>query len=140
MAPTDTTAEAEPAAGPDPAAHDWSAMTSEERIDLLHNGLRAILARELQLPDEDLRADRPFAELGLNSLAAMSIRREAESLVGLQLSATMLWNHPTIAELSTYLATLVVPQHESASVEEASPAAKPSLLDGLLDSAESTHA
>ena len=40
--------------------------------------------------------DRPFAELGLNSVMAMSIRREAEQLAGIELSATMLWNHPTI--------------------------------------------
>ena len=40
--------------------------------------------------------DLPFAELGLNSLMSMSIRREAEQLAGIELSATMLWNHPTI--------------------------------------------
>ena len=44
--------------------------------------------------------DRPFAELGLNSVMAMSIRREAEQFVGIELSATMLWNHPTIAALA----------------------------------------
>lgn len=124
---------------PESVAPDWSGMSAGERTDRLRDSLRAILARELQLPDDDLVADRPFAELGLNSLTAMSIRREAEALVGQPLSVTMLWNHPTIAELGSYLAELLGPPQ--ASDDEAA-AASPvvSVLDSLLDSAESSHA
>ena len=44
---------------------------------------------------------------------AMSIRRETEQLVGIELSATMLWNHPTIASLAAYLAKKLLPQEDS---------------------------
>ncbi len=78
-------------------------MTAEDVLRELETGLRTILARELRMPEAELKLDRPFAELGLNSVMAMSVRREAEQLVGIELSVTMLWNHPTIAALTAYL-------------------------------------
>ena len=62
------------------------------------------------MAEAEIDADRPFAEMGLNSVMAMSIRRDAEQLVGMELSATMLWNHPTIAALATYLAEKLRPE------------------------------
>ena len=91
----------------------WSEMSPDDLHAELENGLRAILATELRMPEAELELDRPFAELGLNSVMAMSIRREAEQLVGIELSATMLWNHPTIASLAEYLAKKLVPQKDS---------------------------
>ena len=75
-------------------------MAPDDLLIELEAGLRRILAHELRLPEAGLDVDRPFAELGLNSVMAMSIRREAEQLLGIELSATMLWNHPTIAALT----------------------------------------
>ncbi len=78
-------------------------MTADDLLRELETGLRTILARELRIPEEELAVDRPFAELGLDSVMAMSIRREAEQLTGIELSVTMLWNHPTIESLTNYL-------------------------------------
>ena len=91
----------------------WSQMTADDLLRELEIGLRTILARELRIPEEELEVDRPFAELGLNSVMAMSIRREAEQLAGIELSATMLWNHPTIASLTAYLVKKLLPQQDS---------------------------
>ena len=82
----------------------WSELSGEDLLRELETGLREVLARELRLPESELESDRPFAELGLNSVMAMSIRREVEQLTGITLSATMLWNYPTIASLMTHLA------------------------------------
>ena len=57
-----------------------------------------------ELPEADFELDRPFAELGLNSVMAMSVRRATEQFVGFELSVTMLWNHPTVASLAASLA------------------------------------
>ncbi len=65
-----------------------------------------------------MHTDRPFAEMGLNSVMAMSIRREVERLVGLELSATMLFNHPTIATFATYLAKQLVPDADADADDE----------------------
>ena len=47
--------------------------------------------RELRIGEDELPVDVPFTELGLDSLWAMSIRREAELLVGVELSMSILW-------------------------------------------------
>jgi phthiocerol/phenolphthiocerol synthesis type-I polyketide synthase A len=91
----------------------WSEMSAEEARSELEAGLRSILARELQMPEDELELDRPFAELGLNSVMAMSVRRDTERFVGIELSATMLFNYPTVVSLAEYLAKKLLPQAES---------------------------
>ncbi|WP_205877194.1 type I polyketide synthase [Mycobacterium camsae] len=118
---------------------DWSALSASEVRDEFENGLRGIIARELRLPETDLDSHRPFAELGLNSLMAMAIRREAEQFVGMELSATMLFNHPTVAALAAYLANRVAPEDDSTEDEMAALSASAgSVLDSLFDRIEST--
>ena len=106
----------------------------------LENGLRTILARELQMPEAEFDLDRPFAELGLNSVMAMSIRRETEQFVGIELSATMLCNHPTVASLAAYLAAKLLPQEDSEATSMWRPTRTSSVLDDLFDSVESAPA
>ena len=119
----------------------WSQMSASDLRDHLMHEVRAIVGRELRTAESELDTDRPFVELGLNSMMALSIRRDIERLVGLELAATMLWNYPTVAALSAYLAGKLAP------TEEPSPAAvdrlsEPvdSVLDSLFDGVESTPA
>ncbi|ARG68481.1 polyketide synthase [Mycobacterium kansasii] len=122
-------------------AQDWSQMPATAVRTELEKGLRRIIAAELRLPETDLDTDRPFAELGLNSLMAMAIRREAEQFVGIELSATMLFNHPTVATLARYLTNRVAPQQDSSADEMAALSASAgSVLDSLFDRIESTSA
>ena len=121
-------------------ARAWSQMSSDDLHAELQNGLRAILATELRTPEDEVELDRPFAEMGLNSVMAMSIRREVEQLVGIELSATMLWNHPTIASLAGYLAKKLSPQKHSEGDIDVVYGSANSVLDTLFDSVESTSA
>jgi phthiocerol/phenolphthiocerol synthesis type-I polyketide synthase A len=89
------------------------------------------------MAEAELDLDRPFAELGLNSVMAMSVRRDTEQLVGIELSATMLWNHPTVAALAAYLAQKLLPE-EAPSGEPAD--SDGGLLNDLFDSVESAVA
>jgi len=119
----------------------WAQMSPSELRRELQTGLRGILARELRMAEAELESDRPFAELGLNSVMAMSVRRAAEQLVGVELSATMLWNHPTIASLADYLATRLSPTdptNPDEPVDGTDPLAdgEGSVLDELFDSVE----
>jgi phthiocerol/phenolphthiocerol synthesis type-I polyketide synthase A len=118
------------------AQRAWFQMPVGEIRDELENGIRAILAEELRIDAEELEPDVPFAELGLNSMMALAVRREAERLVGIELSATMLWNHPTIASLAEYLAKKLARQDQSQS-DATCPASTSSVLDALFDSIES---
>ncbi|OAR19613.1 polyketide synthase, partial [Mycobacterium leprae 3125609] len=120
-------------------ARNWSQMEAAEVRKELESGLRTIIAAELRVAEAELDTDRPFAELGLNSLMAMAIRREAEQFIGIELSAIMLFNHPTVALLAAYLTKVVAPQHDSQGDEMAALSASAGgVLDSLFDRIEST--
>ena len=115
---------------------DWSGLSADELRTELQRGVRAILAGELRVPEEQIELDRPFAEMGLNSVMAISIRRQLEQFVGIELSATMLFNHPTITSFADYLAIRLVPGDATDDLEEEDSAG--SVLDSLFDTVEST--
>jgi phthiocerol/phenolphthiocerol synthesis type-I polyketide synthase A len=121
-------------------AREWSQMSPGDVLAELQNGLRAILSVELGMPEAQVEPDRPFADMGLNSVMAMSVRRKAEQLVGVELSATMLWNHPTIGSLASYLAKKLAPQKEVDDDIDRLPNSGDSVLDALFDSVESAPA
>ena len=118
---------------------DWAAMTGEQVVEELRPRLRAILARELGMPEHAVDFDRPFPELGLDSMMAMTLLRDAKALVQMELSATMLWNHPTLTSFAQHVAGLLTPEPETEakSAEEKIDDAF-SVLDALFDSVEST--
>jgi phthiocerol/phenolphthiocerol synthesis type-I polyketide synthase A len=122
------------------SAQAWSAMEADELRSEVETGLRRILARELRVAETELDVDLPFAEQGLNSLMAMSIRREAEQLAGIKLSATMLWNHPTVESLTTFLVEKLSPQQDSDSNIDGLSDSTNSVLDTLFDEVESAPA
>ncbi len=122
-------------------ARDWSEMARADLLIELEAELKTILSRELGLPEADIDINLPFAEMGLNSVMAMSIRRDAERLLGIELSATMLWNHPTITALTVFLADKLVPRDGSDGDNEDDQLASDSdgsVLDELFGSVEST--
>jgi len=86
--------------------------------------------------------ERPFPDLGLDSMMAMTVLKETQHLVGVSVSASMLWNHPTISSMATYLAEILAPQQvppddlDEAGADLTLDAAT-SVLDELFDSVES---
>ncbi len=118
-------------------APDWSTLTAEETVAELRIRLRAILARELGMPAEAVDYDRPFPELGLDSMMAMTLLRDAKQLVQTELSATMLWNNPTLTAFADHVAGLLTPQSEPepAPIEDETDDSV-SLLEALFDSVE----
>ena len=133
------------------ASHDelttvaWSEMSAEKILGELEARLRAILANELGMSASAIDVDRPFPELGLDSMMAMAVLKEARRLVGFDLSATMLWDHPTIASLAAYLVEMVAPPGVSddgvaEGHGEVTTDSDSGVLDALFDSVESATA
>jgi acyl carrier protein len=52
-----------------------------------------------------LGATEPLMAAGLTSLAAVGLTSSLESRLGLQLPATLVFDHPSVAEIASYLAT-----------------------------------
>ena len=120
---------------------DWSQIPAEDRLSKLVIELRAILARELRMPASKVGVDQPFPELGLDSMMAMTVLRETQQLVGVDLSAKKLFNHPTISSLAAYLAEMLEPQQVPQDDDADQPFdSQGSVLDELFDSVESASA
>ncbi|WP_197383074.1 type I polyketide synthase [Mycolicibacterium mengxianglii] len=124
---------------------DWSQVPAEDRARELTRRVQAILAQELRMPTSAVDVDRPFPELGLDSMMAMAVLKEMQKMAGIDLSASMLWNHPTISLLSAYLAEMLAPQQVVAqaryeSEDDLTLDSAGSVLDELFDSVESASA
>ncbi|MEC4812786.1 MAG: acyl carrier protein [Scytonema sp. PMC 1069.18] len=65
------------------------------------------VSEELELNPEDIDIQEPFAGYGLNSMTAVSLSGDLESLLGMKLSATLAWDYPTIEALANHLVSLM---------------------------------
>ncbi|EGX58132.1 Beta-ketoacyl synthase [Streptomyces zinciresistens K42] len=96
--------------------------TEAERRQALGGWLRGVLGGIL--PNglrEDAADDLPFAEMGLESLMGVELRNRLEKELDIRLSATLVWAHPTIGQLTDALLGRVVQGAEQ--VRQAAPAA-----------------
>jgi len=62
------------------------------------------LARTLDLPEQKVDPDAKFARLGLDSANSVYLIVELEEWLGIELTADLVFEHPTIADLARYLA------------------------------------
>jgi acyl transferase domain-containing protein/acyl carrier protein len=76
----------------------------EERGDVLLELVRTEVASVLgHASVEAIEVARPFSELGFDSLAAVELRNRLDTLTGLRLPATIVFDHPCATELSEHL-------------------------------------
>jgi hypothetical protein len=68
------------------------------------------------------------------------VLRETQKMVGIELSANMLFNHPTISSLATYVAGLLAPEEVPHPLDGELSGDSASVLDELFDSVESASA
>jgi acyl carrier protein len=73
------------------------------------------------VPDEELDRDRPFAEYGIDSLAAVELSTELETWTEVPLSSVTAWKYPTPATLSVYLANEIAPPAAHVTQDEEPP-------------------
>ena len=71
-------------------------------LEQVRNAVESILGRALS-------DDQPLMEAGLDSLGAVELRNSLASHYGLDLSASLVFDYPSIQALSVYLASLVQP-------------------------------
>jgi hypothetical protein len=113
---------ARPAAPPPPAAiiADLQAATPARRHELLLTFVAEHVARVTGAPDwRGIDPRQPLNELGLDSLMAVDLRNRlgAGLGVGRSLPATMVFDHPTIEALATYLVRGLPGVEEAAPVK-----------------------
>jgi len=80
------------------------AEAGRQRHVLLANHIRAQVAQVLRLSAERIPFNKPLKTLGIDSLMTLELRNRLETSLGLTLSATLIWNYPTIDALVPFLA------------------------------------
>ncbi|HET7505758.1 MAG TPA: beta-ketoacyl reductase, partial [Kofleriaceae bacterium] len=83
--------------------HTLSALPAAERRGALEHHLRDHAARVLGLPPARVALREPLGNLGFDSLMTLELRNRIEVSLGLKLSATVVWNYPTVTALAEYL-------------------------------------
>ena len=83
----------------------------------LREATEALLVREFRVAllmgdddSEELPLDQSFFDLGLTSLRLMEIKQRVEAVLDAEISATALFNFPTVTRLVDYLVDVVLPK------------------------------
>ena len=74
-----------------------------DRQGVIQDWLKENIARRLGIPASDIDITEPFASWGLNSVAAVSLSADLEDWLKIELSPTLVYDYPNIAELAAYL-------------------------------------
>ncbi len=80
------------------------AVETAKRREVLETYLQKVVAQILKLDPGRVEPTRPLGSLGIDSLMALELRNKLEADLGVALSATLVWNYPTIAEMSPHIA------------------------------------
>jgi len=139
----------------DPPLRANGAAAGSRRADRLARQIERRILDWLQdrvgVADEELDRDRPFAEHGVDSMAALELSCELENWLQVELSPHAAWQYPTPAAIARYLAVeslssggngrpgsdAIAPEEPTTPAEDAGLA---ELLDGLENISESDAA
>ena len=101
-----------------------------QRRSLFDSYLRECVAQVLHLPPTRVPSNKSLKTLGLDSLMSLELRNRLEDTLGVTLSATVIWNYPTIDALTPFLAEKMrIPLEESKSQASAEKEAESALQD-----------
>lgn len=78
----------------------------------------AAVAAELGLPEGGVDPRLPLAEIGVDSIMTVALRKQLERKTGLELPPTLLWEHPTAAAVATRIVEMLAP-HDHSGADDA---------------------
>ncbi len=126
---------ASPAAAPEGAwAAQLAALPEARRAEEVRAAVQADAGRVLGFGGASAAPlDRPFSELGLDSLTAVELRNALGKRLGKKLSTTLAFDHPTINALTRWLLAEVLLVTEPGAVPPPSPGVPSAVADATSD-------
>ncbi|MCU1242343.1 MAG: polyketide synthase [Candidatus Acidoferrum typicum] len=106
--------------------------TSSRRNSIIEEHVKEHLSKIVRIPPNRIEANKPFKYLGLDSLMGLELRNSLQTSLDVSLPATIVFNYPTTALLSRYLADKIAPpedESELTQVSEFVPAEFPGTLE-----------
>jgi len=97
-----------PAASTSDGTPRWHEMHPQELQEHLVDTMCDVAARLLGVEGEDIDPDRPFRELGLDSVTLVEWLETISAQLGVVLSTTALFDYPTIEEFAEHLAPILM--------------------------------
>lgn len=127
---------------------EFASVQGDELRNRLVAWLRQQVAAVLRLDAERVPEDKPVRSLGLDSLMALELRNRLERHLHMKLSATLVWNYPTIGKLAEFLQKRLEENRRKGSPKElpAQPSKVPATPDpvsttaGVLSASEMLEA
>ncbi|MDG4864899.1 phosphopantetheine-binding protein, partial [Streptomyces sp. T-3] len=101
-----------------PLRDELTGLTAAERARTLADLIRTHMAAVLGTRPEAIADDRPFGELGFDSLTSVEFRNRLNAATDLRLPLTLLFEAPTLPELVAVLETELVPAEKDLAVLE----------------------
>jgi acyl carrier protein len=93
-----------------------AALSANRRLETVVDLVRTHAAQVLSYPDTDaVGAERSFRDLGVDSLGAVELRNQLNSVTGLSLSATLVFDHPTPTSLAEHVLGQLIPEDGEAA-------------------------
>ncbi|NGO72960.1 acyl carrier protein, partial [Streptomyces boncukensis] len=101
--------------GPGALRRELAGLAESERFGTLLALVRTHVAAVLRYRSaEEVGPDRPFKELGFDSIAAVELRNRLRAATGVRLPATAAFDHPTPSLLTRFVLSEVLPGESAA--------------------------
>ncbi|MFD8702727.1 acyl carrier protein [Kitasatospora sp. NPDC059648] len=113
-----------------PLREELAGLAAAERAGVLADLIRSHMAAVLGCRPEAVPADRPFGELGFDSLTSVEFRNRLGAAAEVRLPVTLLFEAPTLPELVAVLDAELSPPSEEC---EASEAVHGDAVEGVAD-------
>lgn len=105
-----------------------AALQADERLQAIRAYLGQQVAQVLRVADaQSIAPDVGLFDLGLDSLTAMELKRAVEADLGVALSVTTLFNHPSIDQFAAF----IVQRHFQVPAEHGKKPGQGDALDGM---------
>ncbi len=103
----------------EPGARRLTDLEIERLARRIEGALLEWLVRQGGAPEESVEPNRPFAEYGVDSLAAVELIQQLQENLRMRLTPVMVWNYPTPAAMAAHLARRIGdPEAEQRAEEE----------------------